>query len=152
MLIDDDIDKIIQRGESRTAQLTSKYDGLNLDDLNNFKSESMVTNWEGEDFQNKVCFFSFPSPRLSFLWFFLPHRPLTPILFFALLFSVKGSGCFGSNRPSEKGRRTIRSMGTTRKPCESGLLKRISPRFLKHRSNSICKLCVNFFLLLSRLK
>ncbi|KAL7415636.1 SNF2 family N-terminal domain-containing protein [Mrakia frigida] len=53
LLIDDDIDEIIQRGESRTAELASKYDSLNLDDLNNFKSESMVHAWEGEDFGNK---------------------------------------------------------------------------------------------------
>ncbi|KAH7339161.1 SNF2 family N-terminal domain-containing protein [Rhizoctonia solani] len=53
MLIDTDIEAIIARGEERTAELNSKYAGLNLDDLNNFKSESMTQTWEGEDFQNK---------------------------------------------------------------------------------------------------
>ncbi|CAE6466482.1 unnamed protein product [Rhizoctonia solani] len=53
MMIDTDIEAIIARGEERTAELNSKYAGLNLDDLNNFKSESMTQTWEGEDFQNK---------------------------------------------------------------------------------------------------
>jgi SWI/SNF-related matrix-associated actin-dependent regulator of chromatin subfamily A member 5 len=52
MLIDDDIDEIIKRGEDKTAELQSKYQGLDLDALNNFKSESMVNQWEGEDFGN----------------------------------------------------------------------------------------------------
>jgi hypothetical protein len=55
MLIDDDIDDIITRGESRTAELSQKYEGLNLEDLNNFKSEMTVQKWEGEDFGGKVC-------------------------------------------------------------------------------------------------
>jgi hypothetical protein len=55
MLIDDDIDDIITRGESRTAELSQKYESLNLDDLNNFKSEMTVQKWEGEDFAGKVC-------------------------------------------------------------------------------------------------
>ncbi len=50
MLIDDDIDDIIRKGEDKTAELNSKYAGLDLDALNNFKSESMVNQWEGEDF------------------------------------------------------------------------------------------------------
>ncbi|KAK4684402.1 hypothetical protein P7C73_g5775, partial [Tremellales sp. Uapishka_1] len=53
MLIDEDIDAIIAKGEERTAELNSKYVGLNLDDLNNFKSESMVNTWEGQEFGNK---------------------------------------------------------------------------------------------------
>ncbi|KIM31883.1 hypothetical protein M408DRAFT_327281 [Serendipita vermifera MAFF 305830] len=53
MLIDDDIDVIITRGEARTAELSSKYDTLNLEDLNNFKSEMTVQKWEGEDFAGK---------------------------------------------------------------------------------------------------
>lgn len=51
--IDADIDAIIQQGEERTAELNSKYEGLNFDDLNNFKSDSMLQ-WEGEDFKNGV--------------------------------------------------------------------------------------------------
>jgi SWI/SNF-related matrix-associated actin-dependent regulator of chromatin subfamily A member 5 len=54
MLIDDDIDEIIRRGEEKTAEINSKYAGLDLDALNNFKSESMVQTWEGEDFAGKV--------------------------------------------------------------------------------------------------
>ncbi|KAK8861335.1 hypothetical protein IAR55_002154 [Kwoniella newhampshirensis] len=53
MLIDDDIDEIIRRGEEKTAEINSKYAGLDLDALNNFKSESMVNSWEGEDYTTK---------------------------------------------------------------------------------------------------
>ena len=52
MLIDDDIDEIIKRGEEKTAELNSKYKDLDLDALNNFKSESLVNQWEGEDYGN----------------------------------------------------------------------------------------------------
>ncbi|KAK7470113.1 chromatin remodeling complex Adenosinetriphosphatase [Stygiomarasmius scandens] len=52
LLIDGDIDEIIQRGEERTAELNSKYEGLNLEDLSNFKSDASVQQWEGEDFRN----------------------------------------------------------------------------------------------------
>ncbi|KAJ7695171.1 P-loop containing nucleoside triphosphate hydrolase protein [Mycena rosella] len=51
LLINDDIDAIIQRGEERTVELNSKYEGLNLEDLSNFKSEASVQQWEGEDFR-----------------------------------------------------------------------------------------------------
>lgn len=54
MLIDDDIDAIIRRGEERTAELNAKYQGLDLDALNNFRSESLVNQWEGEDYTAKV--------------------------------------------------------------------------------------------------
>jgi SWI/SNF-related matrix-associated actin-dependent regulator of chromatin subfamily A member 5 len=54
MLIDDDIDAIILRGEERTAELNAKYQGLDLDALNNFRSESLVNQWEGEDYTAKV--------------------------------------------------------------------------------------------------
>ncbi|KAG2134024.1 SNF2 family N-terminal domain-containing protein [Suillus bovinus] len=50
-LINDDIEAIVQRGEERTAELNSKYEGLNLEDLNNFKSDATVQQWEGEDFR-----------------------------------------------------------------------------------------------------
>ncbi|THH20194.1 hypothetical protein EW146_g1133 [Bondarzewia mesenterica] len=52
LIVDDDIDAIIQRGEERTAELNSKYEGLNLEDLSNFKSENTVQQWEGEDFRS----------------------------------------------------------------------------------------------------
>ncbi|KAL4068818.1 SNF2 family N-terminal domain-containing protein [Scleroderma yunnanense] len=51
VLINDDIDAIIKRGEERTAELSSRYEGLNLEDLSNFKSDSTVQQWEGEDFR-----------------------------------------------------------------------------------------------------
>lgn len=54
LMIDADIDDIIQRGEARTTELNSKYEGLNLDDLNNFKSDATVQQWEGEDFRTGV--------------------------------------------------------------------------------------------------
>jgi SWI/SNF-related matrix-associated actin-dependent regulator of chromatin subfamily A member 5 len=53
-MINDDIDAIIQRGEERTQQLNSKYEGLSFDDLSNFKSEASVQQWEGEDFRTGV--------------------------------------------------------------------------------------------------
>ncbi|PPR03483.1 hypothetical protein CVT26_007889 [Gymnopilus dilepis] len=52
-LIDEDIDAIIARGEERTMELNSKYEGLNFEDLNNFKSDASVQQWEGEDFRGK---------------------------------------------------------------------------------------------------
>ncbi|TFY81497.1 hypothetical protein EWM64_g2517 [Hericium alpestre] len=51
IMIDEDIDAIIHRGEERTAELSTKYETLNLEDLSNFKSESTVQQWEGEDFR-----------------------------------------------------------------------------------------------------
>jgi SWI/SNF-related matrix-associated actin-dependent regulator of chromatin subfamily A member 5 len=57
LLIDDDIDAIIKRGEEKTAELASKYESLNIDDLANFKSESMVHAWEGEEFGKVRCGF-----------------------------------------------------------------------------------------------
>lgn len=62
-MIDDDIDAIIQRGEERTVELNSRYEGLNLDDLNNFKSDATVQQWEGEDFRTGVSY-SLLSPPL----------------------------------------------------------------------------------------
>jgi len=52
MLINEDIEAIVQRGEERTAELNSKYEGLNLEDLSNFKSDSSLQQWEGEDFRS----------------------------------------------------------------------------------------------------
>ena len=51
LLINDDIEAIIQRGEERTTELNSKYEGLTFEDLSNFKSEASVQQWEGEDFR-----------------------------------------------------------------------------------------------------
>lgn len=55
LMINDDIDAIIQRGEARTNELNSKYEGLTFEDLSNFKSEASVQQWEGEDFRTGVC-------------------------------------------------------------------------------------------------
>lgn len=55
-MIDDDIDAIIQRGEERTVELNRKYEGLKLDDLNNFNSDATVQQWEGEDFRAGASF------------------------------------------------------------------------------------------------
>ncbi|EMD32673.1 hypothetical protein CERSUDRAFT_118698 [Gelatoporia subvermispora B] len=52
LLINDHIDEIIQRGEARTQELNSKYEGLTFEDLSNFKSEASVQQWEGEDFRS----------------------------------------------------------------------------------------------------
>jgi SWI/SNF-related matrix-associated actin-dependent regulator of chromatin subfamily A member 5 len=52
MLVQDDIDDIITRGEARTQELNSKYASLNFDDLQIFKSDT-TTNWEGEDYGGK---------------------------------------------------------------------------------------------------
>lgn len=52
MLVQDDIEDIITRGEARTAELSTKYASLNFDDLQIFKSET-TTNWEGEDYGGK---------------------------------------------------------------------------------------------------
>jgi SWI/SNF-related matrix-associated actin-dependent regulator of chromatin subfamily A member 5 len=45
LLINENIKAIFQHGEERMFELNSKYEGLNLEDLNNFKS---VQQWEGE--------------------------------------------------------------------------------------------------------
>lgn len=59
MMIDDDIEEIIRKGESKTKELNSKYAGLDLDALNSFRSESLINTWEGEDFAHK---------RKSMIW------------------------------------------------------------------------------------
>lgn len=56
MLIDDDIDEIIWWGEERIKEINSKYVGFDFDVLNNFKFESLVNIWEGEDYGNRVSF------------------------------------------------------------------------------------------------
>ena len=48
----DDIDEILARGESRTAELNAKYEKLGIDDLQKFSSENAYE-WNGEDFTNR---------------------------------------------------------------------------------------------------
>jgi SWI/SNF-related matrix-associated actin-dependent regulator of chromatin subfamily A member 5 len=48
-LNDDDIDEILQAGESRTKALNARYEKLGIDDLQKFTSESAYE-WNGEDF------------------------------------------------------------------------------------------------------
>jgi SWI/SNF-related matrix-associated actin-dependent regulator of chromatin subfamily A member 5 len=50
-MLSHDIEAIIAHGEERTAELSAKYEGLNLDDLSTFKSDSSVQQWDGEDFR-----------------------------------------------------------------------------------------------------
>ena len=50
---EDDIDEIIRKGEEKTAELSKKYQNLNMDELRNFTSESAYQ-WNGEDWSNKV--------------------------------------------------------------------------------------------------
>ncbi|KAI9600087.1 hypothetical protein KEM48_000303 [Puccinia striiformis f. sp. tritici PST-130] len=54
MLVDDDIESIIQRGEARTAELNAKYSRLDFDDLANFKTETSTQKWEGEDYAGQA--------------------------------------------------------------------------------------------------
>ncbi|KAI7864689.1 SNF2 family N-terminal domain-containing protein [Spinellus fusiger] len=49
---EDDIEEILRRGEEKTAELSKKYENLNIDDLKNFSSESAYK-WDGEDWSNK---------------------------------------------------------------------------------------------------
>ncbi|KAG8895645.1 hypothetical protein FRC00_007177, partial [Tulasnella sp. 408] len=65
LMITEDIDAIISKGEERTAEMHRKYEGMNFEDLSNFKSEAMVSQWEGEDFQKKKkgMFFLEPAKR-----------------------------------------------------------------------------------------
>ncbi|KAF8523184.1 SNF2 family DNA-dependent ATPase [Hysterangium stoloniferum] len=53
LLVNADIDEIIHRGEERTEEINKKYANLNIDDLNNFKSDFSIKEWEGEEFGSK---------------------------------------------------------------------------------------------------
>lgn len=50
MLVNDDIEEIVQRGEERTAQPNSRYEGLKLVD---FKSDASAQRWEGRGSQDR---------------------------------------------------------------------------------------------------
>ncbi|XXH03940.1 hypothetical protein Hte_010348 [Hypoxylon texense] len=51
-LNDDDIDRILSKGENRTRELNAKYEKLGIDDLQKFSSESAYE-WNGEVFGKK---------------------------------------------------------------------------------------------------
>lgn len=54
MMVNDDIDDIIRKGEDRTKELNEKYAQVNIHDLANFTSEGGTTlAWEGEDYGAK---------------------------------------------------------------------------------------------------
>jgi hypothetical protein len=53
-MIDEDINTIIQRGEERRVEPNSKYEGLNLDDARNLKSDTTAQQLEGDDFRSRV--------------------------------------------------------------------------------------------------
>ena len=93
MIIDDDIDEIIRNGEDKTKELNSKYAGLDLDALNNFKSESLVNTWEGEEF----------GPKVSHRWPFLLCINPGP----------SEKAWYGSSRPNESVKAITRSTNTT---------------------------------------
>ncbi|GAA6036132.1 hypothetical protein JCM8097_006631 [Rhodosporidiobolus ruineniae] len=53
MSVTDDIDEIISRGESKTAELNSKYASLSFDELQIFNqpnAQGTTTQWEGEEY------------------------------------------------------------------------------------------------------
>lgn len=50
-LDDEDIDEILNRGESRTKELNARYEKLGIEDLQKFTSESAYE-WNGENFAN----------------------------------------------------------------------------------------------------
>ncbi|KAF8511899.1 hypothetical protein BU17DRAFT_69444 [Hysterangium stoloniferum] len=54
LLVNADIDEIIHRGEECTEEINKKYANLNIDDLNNFKSDFSIKEWEGEEFGSKT--------------------------------------------------------------------------------------------------
>jgi SWI/SNF-related matrix-associated actin-dependent regulator of chromatin subfamily A member 5 len=51
-MTDDDIEKILRKGEERTAQLMARYEQLGIDDLQKFTSENS-REWNGETFVAK---------------------------------------------------------------------------------------------------
>lgn len=50
--LEDDIEKILKKGEERTAELKEKYEKLGIDDLQKFTSDNAYE-WNGEDFTNR---------------------------------------------------------------------------------------------------
>ncbi len=54
-ITDDDIEKVLLRGEEKTQELENKYAQVGLDDLQKFTSDTgNAYEWEGHDFSAKV--------------------------------------------------------------------------------------------------
>jgi SWI/SNF-related matrix-associated actin-dependent regulator of chromatin subfamily A member 5 len=51
----DDIEEILRRSETKTAELDDKYKNMGLDDVKNFISDGTgsVYEWEGSDFRSQ---------------------------------------------------------------------------------------------------
>jgi SWI/SNF-related matrix-associated actin-dependent regulator of chromatin subfamily A member 5 len=53
----DELMEMITAGAEKIINTNDEYEGLNLDDLNNFKLDVTVQQWEGEDFRSGVSVF-----------------------------------------------------------------------------------------------
>ncbi|ODV69041.1 hypothetical protein HYPBUDRAFT_160833 [Hyphopichia burtonii NRRL Y-1933] len=62
-MLDEDIDKILERGREKTATLNAKFNKLGLDDLQNFTSDASAYEWNGHNFAKKSS-----SGNLGFSW------------------------------------------------------------------------------------
>lgn len=51
--IEDDIDKILERGMEKTKKMNEKFNKLGLEDLQNFTSDGSAYQWNGKDFAKK---------------------------------------------------------------------------------------------------
>ena len=49
--------EMITADTEKIINTNDEYEGLNLDDLNNFKLDVTVQQWEGEDFRSGVSVF-----------------------------------------------------------------------------------------------
>ena len=63
-MIDNSIDTVIQRREVRTVELNRKYEWLNLDDINNLKSDATAQLCEGKGFPPGVGLLSHVVTRI----------------------------------------------------------------------------------------
>ena len=131
LMINDDNDAIIQPGEERTVELNSKYKRLNLDDLNNFKSDATVQQWEGEDFRSGVG---------GFLMLMFCKG-----VFLTSVFVPKAKKALNFNLLSMSKNSKRERIATSKTPCVLVHLRRIRhQRCLRLRSRL---LCASFFLI-----
>lgn len=129
LMINDDIEEIIHRGESRTVELNSKYEGLTFEDLSNFKSEASVQQWEGEDFRTGVCELIWDQCRAihcAHLTVACSHENLCSLIRWLC--------------PNVRGNSTILWIVTSKRPCASGpQRRRRHPRYHARLSRFSCK-------------